>query len=120
LATRLAPAALALLLGCALELAALLCAPRSGQALPGMLDAAGFALAFTPWVAYACQRKSIPVASAFDRLWLDFRNRYGFLWGQRVREQFNRSAGKVGSAGWFDPGSRFLLTDLPAHAPEGF
>ncbi len=30
--------------------------------------------------------------SEFDAVWLDFRDRYGVLWGQRMREQFNRSA----------------------------
>ena len=38
-----------------------------------------------------------PAPSRFDRLWLDFRDRYGLLWGQRVREQFNRAAH---NAGW--------------------
>jgi hypothetical protein len=34
---------------------------------------------------------------AADRLWLDFRDAWGLLWGQRVREQFNRAAD---NAGW--------------------
>jgi hypothetical protein len=33
----------------------------------------------------------------FDALWLDFRNRYGLIWSQRVREQFNQAAM---NAGW--------------------
>ena len=33
----------------------------------------------------------------FDALWLDFRNRFGLVWAQRVREQFNRAAV---NAGW--------------------
>ena len=28
----------------------------------------------------------------FDRWWLTFRDRFGVVWGQRLREQFNQSA----------------------------
>jgi hypothetical protein len=30
-------------------------------------------------------------------MWLDFRDRWGLVWGQRVREQFNHAAE---NAGW--------------------
>ena len=30
-------------------------------------------------------------------MWLDFRDRFGFVWGQRLRDQFNRAAA---NAGW--------------------
>jgi hypothetical protein len=43
------------------------------------------------------------VATEFDRIWRDFRNRYGLVWAQRVREQFNRAAHHAGwpiSLGW--------------------
>jgi hypothetical protein len=30
--------------------------------------------------------------SEFDRVWLRFRDSYGFVWAQRLREQFNNSA----------------------------
>jgi len=97
LPTRLAPAALALLIGCALELAALITSARTGQERPLVLEAGWMAVVFTPWVAYSCLRRGDAGASEFDRLWLDFRNHFGFVWGQRVREQFNRSAA---NAGW--------------------
>ena len=32
-----------------------------------------------------------------DELWFNFRNRIGFIWAQRIREHFNRSAE---NAGW--------------------
>jgi hypothetical protein len=35
--------------------------------------------------------------SESDRMWREFRDRWGVVWGQRVREQFNRSAA---NAGW--------------------
>jgi len=50
-----------------------------------------------PWIAYASWHRSSPGQNEFDRLWLRFRNRFGLVWGQRVREQFNRSAH---NAGW--------------------
>src|SRR5262249_29133988 len=55
------------------------------------------AIAFTPWIAYGSLLGNDKARSEFDRLWRDFRNRYGFVWGQRLREQFNRSAA---NAGW--------------------
>jgi hypothetical protein len=92
LPTRLAPAALALLLGCTLELWAVLLSARADQDSGPLLEAGWLALVFTPWIGYASIRGGKPASSAFDRLWLDFRNRFGFVWGQRLREQFNRSA----------------------------
>src|SRR5207237_694189 len=74
LPTRLAPAALALLIGCALELAALIRVARTGQERPLVLEAGWLAIVFTPWVAYSCLRRGDAGASEFDRLWLDFRN----------------------------------------------
>jgi hypothetical protein len=35
--------------------------------------------------------------SEFDRLWQDFRNRYGLVWAARLQDQFNRA---VVHAGW--------------------
>lgn len=55
-----------------------------------------FLLALSPWAALIMQRLA-PSSNEFDRLWLGFRDRFGFLWAQRIREQFNNSAA---SAGW--------------------
>jgi hypothetical protein len=32
----------------------------------------------------------------FDRCWIDFRDRFGVVWGQRLREQFNQAAHHAG------------------------
>lgn len=48
-------------------------------------------IVLVPWVALIGIRR-VPPASPFDPLWLDFRDRYGLVWGQRLREQFNHSA----------------------------
>lgn len=52
----------------------------------------GACLVLAPWVAWLPSRWRRPVPSEVDRLWLSFRDRYGVVWGQRLREQFNRSA----------------------------
>ncbi|MBM4072508.1 MAG: hypothetical protein FJ271_26800 [Planctomycetes bacterium] len=56
----------------------------------------GACMAAAPWLAYLTW-PSRAGETAIDRLWLNFRDRYGLAWGQRVREQFNRAAG---NAGW--------------------
>ena len=97
LPTRLAPAALALLVGGTLELWAIVIAMRTGQEQRWLLETGWIAMLFTPWIAYGSIRGEGLSASQFDRLWLDFRNRFGFVWAQRLREQFDRSAV---NAGW--------------------
>jgi hypothetical protein len=95
LPTRLAPAALALLLARAGELVL-----RSWHGtLPGQAGTVlfDFLLAAVPWLAWLCLARSNAHRLAFDRLWLDFRDRWGFVWAQRVREQFDHAAR---NAGW--------------------
>lgn len=55
-----------------------------------------FLLALAPWTAWAAlaMRKA---PTELDRLWLAYRDRFGFVWGQRTCEQFNRA---VHHAGW--------------------
>ncbi len=70
---------------------------------PGVMPANGIVQLFhlllllTPWGVWGCWRGGWRGRSEFDRLWLDFRDRLGLLWSQRVREQFNRAAA---NAGW--------------------
>jgi hypothetical protein len=97
LPTRLAPAALLLAAAGAGELLSLV-TPELGASSPvGLLPVSRLLLAFVPWVAHAQFRLPRLNETEFDRLWKDFRDRFGLVWGQRVRDQFNRSAA---NAGW--------------------
>jgi hypothetical protein len=90
LPTRLAPAALLVGLAFALQILTLTEKLVPNPALSWWL------LALAPWVGFARWRLRPPPLSEFDQIWLDFRDRFGFLWGQRMREQFNRAAAHAG------------------------
>ncbi len=92
LPTRNAPAALLLGTGCAAEMVVLF----SPEWLPPARWLAPCALALTPWTALLCSLRPRRYASELDRLWLDFRARFGLFWGQRLREQFNHAAQHAG------------------------
>jgi len=92
LPTRLLPAALAFGAGAGAELAKLCGAEVSGT----LLGVARCLTAVSPWVGLACFARG-GGAGAVDREWLWFRDRFGVVWGQRSREQFNRAAA---NAGW--------------------
>jgi hypothetical protein len=92
LPTRLAPAALMLAIGCGLEIVML----TGSESLQAKLEAARpmgpLALASVPWIGLARMRWRPQARSEFDQVWLDFRDRFGLVWAQRLREQFNASA----------------------------
>jgi hypothetical protein len=50
----------------------------------------------TPWIAWCFASRAN--AESLNARWLEFRDRYGLVWAQRVREQFNRSAHHAGWA----------------------
>jgi hypothetical protein len=88
LPTRLGPAVVLLASGCALELIELM-----GVSLPEIARITGLGLlAICPWTAWLALRRRGETRTEFDRLWLAYRDRFGFVWGQRMREQFNRAA----------------------------
>jgi hypothetical protein len=92
LPTRLGPSAVLLAMGCGLEMARLIGAASSEEA-----RFAGMALvSVSPWTAWATLRSRRSSVTEFDRVWLSYRDGFGFLWGQRMREQFNRAAHHAG------------------------
>jgi hypothetical protein len=89
--TLFAPASILLLLGCGISLRMVISVELVAYD-SDKLAVALVLLGFVPWTAWLCVRGVPPALSAFDHRWLDFRNRYGFVWAQRLRDQFNRSA----------------------------
>jgi hypothetical protein len=92
LPTRLGPGVFLVAVGCGLEMVRLI-----EPASPAWLRWAGMGLlALGPWVGWAGLRRRVASGTEFDRLWLAYRDRFGFVWGQRMREQFNRAAHHAG------------------------
>jgi hypothetical protein len=81
----------------ALQLLLLIAPPSDPAQRRAFLFVAQLGLILVPWVGLASWRRSRFGTNEFDHLWLYFRNRFGLIWGQRVREQFNRAAE---NAGW--------------------
>ncbi|HZV07311.1 MAG TPA: hypothetical protein VE999_19670 [Gemmataceae bacterium] len=90
LPTRLAPSILLAAAGCAWEMIRLM-----GWAM-SMPTVGLLFLAAAPWTAWATLANRGQIGTEFDRLWLAYRDRFGFFWGQRMREQFNRAAYHAG------------------------
>ena len=93
LPTRLGLAALLLGTGCLTEMAFVL----SSDLPPAVFDGGITLLAVSPWAAWLLMRYRAAPRTDFNRMWLAYRDRFGFVWGQRIREQFNRA---VHHAGW--------------------
>ena len=49
-----------------------------------------------PWGALIEGMRRREARSPFDEVWLEFRDRWGLVWSQRVREQFNHAAEHAG------------------------
>jgi hypothetical protein len=93
LPTRLAIGALLLAAGCGTEMARICAKPSQG----GMDSLGLMLLAVSPWAAWAGLWRGREGCTKFDSLWLTYRDRFGFAWSQRMREQFNQA---IRHAGW--------------------
>jgi hypothetical protein len=81
-----------IMLGCGTEMVRLV-----GWAVPSTVVELGLLLlALGPWAAWVGQARRTSSASDFDRLWLSYRDRFGWAWGQRICEQFNHAARHAG------------------------
>jgi hypothetical protein len=92
LPTRLLPAVLAFAVAGSVELAGL-----SGLTVAEWLHEVGrWSLAAGPWLALAAWAGRPAPGTGVDEAWRGFRDRFGLVWGQRLREQFNRAAENLG------------------------
>jgi hypothetical protein len=67
--------------------------PEGAAACQAFLVHAGpLLLAAACWIGWALMRRPDQSLAEFDQIWLAFRDRFGLMWGQRVREQFNQAA----------------------------
>jgi hypothetical protein len=96
LPTRLGPAALLLGAGAALHLSLLGGSEELRETLATYTPIANLLLAIVPWAALERIASRPTPPSEFDRIWLVFRDRFGLVWSQRLREQFNNAANHAG------------------------
>lgn len=92
LPTRGAFAALLIALACAGLFRGLLAASVRDQWGAWLDQGAALLMTCGLWAGWASYRNSQSVPMDVNRRWLEFRDRYGVVWGQRAREQFNRAA----------------------------
>jgi hypothetical protein len=116
LPTRLGIGAVALGASCGLTLAGLW---DRGHAMRPLLP---WLIGIVPWVAWIGMPGYRTRGTAFDRQWMAFRDRYGLVWGQRLREQFNCAAVNAGWAAtlrWRGLQAGTQVTDVQRREMEG-
>jgi hypothetical protein len=96
LPTRLATAMICLALGCGVELFLFVGPEGAHPALEEAAPLSRFLLALAPWAAFERLRSSRAPGTEVDGVWYSFRDRYGMVWGQRTRVQFNAAAKHAG------------------------
>ncbi len=97
LPTRLTPAALLAAMALTPDWLWLVGPAKWSEELVITARAARGVIGLVPWLAYYCVSKVQDGACPLDARWRHFRDSYGFVWAQRLRDQFNRSAV---NAGW--------------------
>jgi hypothetical protein len=70
-----------------------------------------------PWLGLMLWGRGLGDIPILDQLWRDFRDRYGWFWGQRVREQYNRGAANAGLPGHLFWHGWELAENEPAPTP---
>lgn len=116
LPTRLGLSAVLIAAGCGIEFLLLIDTEQSATAKPWLSLAAALSLAAGPWAGLWLLGGPY-VGDDFETAWLDFRDRFGVVWGQRLREQFNRAAENAGwpvTLTWFG-----LVVRVGATPPNG-
>jgi hypothetical protein len=93
LPTRMCYGVLLVAVGCANEWARL---AGDGSWWVGWLQEGRLDLALGPWIAWWQLGRRRVASTELDRLWFDFRDRFGVVWGLRAREQFNLAAASSG------------------------
>ena len=77
---------------CLMELLLLRGWPEDEQRQVFLAHVSPWLLAGGCWLGLFTGRRQRVPRPLFDMEWLAFRDRFGLMWGQRVREQFNRAA----------------------------
>jgi hypothetical protein len=96
LPTRLGPAAIWLMLVLTCELLDFPGQEKIESLNARILFASRIGLALVPWCGFLLLTCNRSPRTEFDRVWRAFRDSFGLVWAQRVREQFNRSAHHAG------------------------
>jgi hypothetical protein len=94
--TRFGLSAILVGIACLMELFLLRGWPEDEQRQAFMEHVSPWLLAGGCWIGLFTGRRRRNPQPLFDKEWLAFRDCFGLMWGQRVREQFNRAAANFG------------------------